>query len=59
MFKHPIKSTAHLWVIYGIAIMMLGVIWYVKASLGIVMTLLLMLSIYYTVRQESKKKMNK
>ncbi|SHF97136.1 DHH family phosphoesterase [Ornithinibacillus halophilus] len=48
------KSTVskHLWLIYAISIILLGFIWYYEWILGLIMTLLLSASIYYSVRTE-------
>ncbi|MFC2948744.1 DHH family phosphoesterase [Virgibacillus sediminis] len=49
--KKPTLSS-HLWIIYLLAIILLGVIWYFQWMLGIIMTLLLAASIYYSIRTE-------
>ncbi|MFB4168782.1 DHH family phosphoesterase [Virgibacillus sp. JSM 102003] len=47
----PILSS-HLWVIYLLSIILLGFIWYFQWMLGLLMTLLLAASIYYSIRTE-------
>lgn len=46
------KLSRHLWVIYLLSIILLSVIWYYQWMLGLLMTLLLAASIYYSVRTE-------
>ncbi|MEN1966554.1 DHH family phosphoesterase [Lentibacillus sp. N15] len=49
------KKTAlsrHLWIIYLLSIILLGVIWYYQWILGILMTLFLFASFYYSIRTE-------
>ncbi|MDY0394702.1 DHH family phosphoesterase [Virgibacillus halophilus] len=46
----------HLWTIYALSIMLLLVIWYYQWILGLVMTLLLSVSFYLSVRTEQIKK---
>ena len=53
MKKRP-KLSNHLWLIYAVSIILLGLIWYFEWILGIVMTVLLLLSFYYTVQIERK-----
>ncbi|MCP3032171.1 DHH family phosphoesterase [Halobacillus sp. A1] len=50
-FKKPTMS-GHLWVIYTISLILLGFIWYYQWMLGLMMTLLLAGSIFYSVRTE-------
>ncbi|MBM7552180.1 DHH family phosphoesterase [Thalassobacillus pellis] len=49
--KKP-KISGHFWIIYTISIVLLGFIWYYQWELGLMMTLLLAASIYYTIRAE-------
>lgn len=42
----------HLWTIYVLSLLLLAVIWYYQWILGIVMTLLLVVSFYHSVRTE-------
>ncbi|SDZ96613.1 c-di-AMP phosphodiesterase, consists of a GGDEF-like and DHH domains [Thalassobacillus cyri] len=49
--KKP-KISRHFWIIYSLSIVLLAFIWYYQWSLGLLMTLLLTASIYYTVRAE-------
>lgn len=46
------KLSSHLWIIYLISLILLGVIWYYQWVLGILMTLFLAASIYYSIRTE-------
>ncbi|HAM79187.1 DHH family phosphoesterase [Ornithinibacillus bavariensis] len=48
------RLSKHLWLMYAISIVLLGFIWYFEWILGIVMTVLLVLSFYYTIRIEKK-----
>ncbi|WP_163527898.1 DHH family phosphoesterase [Halobacillus ihumii] len=50
-FKKPTMS-GHLWVIYVISILLLCFIWYYQWMLGLLMTLFLAASIFYSVRTE-------
>ncbi|UOR10787.1 DHH family phosphoesterase [Halobacillus amylolyticus] len=50
-FKKPTMS-GHLWVIYVISLLLLGFIWYYQWMLGLLMTLFLAASIFYSVRTE-------
>ncbi|PAV28468.1 hypothetical protein CIL05_16155 [Virgibacillus profundi] len=49
--KKPTLSS-HLWVIYLLSIILLGVTWYFQWVLGLIMTLFLAASFYYSVRTE-------
>ncbi|HLR40724.1 MAG TPA: DHH family phosphoesterase [Virgibacillus sp.] len=49
--KKPTFSS-HLWIIYLLSIILLGFIWYYQWVLGIIMTVLLVASFYYSVRTE-------
>ncbi|MCP3026986.1 DHH family phosphoesterase [Halobacillus sp. A5] len=49
--KKPTMS-GHLWIIYTISLILLGFIWYYQWTLGLMMTLLLAGSIFYSVRTE-------
>lgn len=49
--KKPTFSR-HLWIIYLFSVILLGFIWYYQWMLGIVMTLLLAASFYYSIRRE-------
>ncbi|MBY7145138.1 DHH family phosphoesterase [Virgibacillus sp. NKC19-3] len=49
--KKP-KLSSHLWVIYALSILLLVVIWYFQWVLGLIMTLFLAASIYYSIRTE-------
>lgn len=44
----------HLWLIYAVAVILLGFIWYYEWILGIIMTVLLGLSFYYTNQIEQQ-----
>lgn len=46
------KLSSHLWVIYLLSLILLGVIWYYHWALGLVMTVLLAASFYYSIRTE-------
>lgn len=48
------RLSKHLWLMYAVSIVLLGFIWYFEWILGIVMTVLLVLSFYYTIRIEKK-----
>ncbi|UOQ95491.1 DHH family phosphoesterase [Halobacillus shinanisalinarum] len=50
-FKKPTMS-GHLWVIYVISLLLLAFIWYYQWMLGLLMTLFLAASIFYSVRTE-------
>ncbi|MCA1020519.1 DHH family phosphoesterase [Halobacillus litoralis] len=50
-FKKPTMS-GHLWIIYAISLILLGFIWYYQWMLGLLMTLFLAASIFYSVRTE-------
>ncbi|MBN9654389.1 DHH family phosphoesterase [Halobacillus sp. GSS1] len=50
-FKKPTMS-GHLWIIYLISLFLLGFIWYYQWMLGLMMTLFLAASIFYSVRTE-------
>ncbi|RDY71347.1 DHH family phosphoesterase [Halobacillus sp. SY10] len=50
-FKKPTMS-GHLWIIYLISLLLLGFIWYYQWMLGLMMTLFLAASIFYSVRTE-------
>src|SRR5690625_245169 len=49
--KKPTLSR-HLWIIYLLSIILLGVIWYYQWILGILMTLFMAVSFYYSIRTE-------
>ncbi|MGX4671188.1 DHH family phosphoesterase [Cerasibacillus sp. JNUCC 74] len=49
--KRP-KLRTHVWVIYLLSIILLSVTWYFQWILGIVMTILLAVSLYYSIRSE-------
>ncbi|WP_100011680.1 DHH family phosphoesterase [Lentibacillus sediminis] len=49
--KKPALSS-HLWVIYVLSLILLAVIWYFQWVLGLIMTLFLVVSFYYSVRTE-------
>ncbi|UOQ44783.1 DHH family phosphoesterase [Halobacillus salinarum] len=49
--KKPTMS-GHLWIIYLISLVLLGFIWYYQWMLGLMMTLFLAASIFYSVRTE-------
>ncbi|MFD2045656.1 DHH family phosphoesterase [Ornithinibacillus salinisoli] len=51
LLKKPTLSK-HLWIIYIISAILLGVIWYYQWILGIIMTVLLTTSFYYSIRNE-------
>ncbi|MDC3418498.1 DHH family phosphoesterase [Aquibacillus salsiterrae] len=50
-FKKPTMSR-HLLFIYSLAVILLGVIWYYQWVFGIIMTILLVVSLYYTIETE-------
>ena len=50
-FKKPTLSS-HLWVIYTLSVLLLGLIFYYEWKLGFVMASFLIASIYYSVRTE-------
>ncbi|MFZ0371279.1 MAG: DHH family phosphoesterase, partial [Halobacillus sp.] len=50
-FKKPTMS-GHLWIIYVISLVLLAFIWYYQWTLGMMMTLFLAASIFYSVRTE-------
>lgn len=49
--KKPTLSK-HLWVIYTLSVILLALIWYYEWMLGVFMTILLLASIYYSIRTE-------
>jgi cyclic-di-AMP phosphodiesterase len=49
--KRP-KLRTHVWVIYLLSIILLSVTWYFQWILGIMMTILLAVSLYYSIRSE-------
>jgi len=49
--KKPTLSS-HLWVIYVLSLILLGVIWYFQWILGLIMTVVLAASFYYSIRTE-------
>ncbi|WP_099158997.1 DHH family phosphoesterase [Virgibacillus ndiopensis] len=49
--KKPTLSR-HLWIIYLLSIILLGVIWYYQWVLGLLMTLFLAASFYYSIKNE-------
>ncbi|MBM7572539.1 DHH family phosphoesterase [Aquibacillus albus] len=51
LFKKPTISS-HLIIIYSLSILLLGFIWYFQWILGIIMTVLLVASLYYSIRSE-------
>lgn len=51
LFKKPTMSS-HLWVIYILSLILLALIWYYQWTLGMLMTLFLAASFYYSVRTE-------
>ncbi|MCT2537871.1 DHH family phosphoesterase [Aquibacillus koreensis] len=51
-FKKPTMMSSHLWVIYVISLVLLGFIWYYQWVAGIIMTVILVVSIFYSVRTE-------
>ncbi|WP_182200327.1 DHH family phosphoesterase [Paraliobacillus salinarum] len=51
LFKKPTLSL-HLWIIYSLSFLLLGFIWFFQWMLGIVMTVILVASLYYSVRSE-------
>lgn len=51
LFKKPALSN-HIWIIYGLSFLLLGFIWYFQWMLGIVMTITLVGSLYYSIRSE-------
>ncbi|ASN03818.1 DHH family phosphoesterase [Virgibacillus necropolis] len=57
MQKKPTLSR-HLWIIYILSIILLGFIWYFQWIIGLVMTVVLVGSFYYSIRTE-KTLMNK
>ncbi|CQR45831.1 Bifunctional oligoribonuclease and PAP phosphatase NrnA [Paraliobacillus sp. PM-2] len=51
LFKKPTLSL-HLWIIYTLSFLLLGFIWFFQWMIGIVMTVILVASLYYSVRSE-------
>ncbi|WP_085993805.1 DHH family phosphoesterase [Oceanobacillus senegalensis] len=51
-FQRKPKLSRHLWVIYFLSIILLMFIWYFEWILGIIMSVLLVASFYYTIRTE-------
>ncbi|WP_026908449.1 DHH family phosphoesterase [Paucisalibacillus globulus] len=51
--KRP-KLSNHLWLIYAVSVILLGLIWYFQWILGSIMTVFLVLSFYYSIRVERK-----
>ncbi|WP_079710978.1 DHH family phosphoesterase [Paraliobacillus ryukyuensis] len=51
LFKKPTLSV-HLWIIYAISFLLLGFIWFFQWMLGLVMTIAIVASLYYSVRSE-------
>ncbi|SFB30073.1 c-di-AMP phosphodiesterase, consists of a GGDEF-like and DHH domains [Lentibacillus halodurans] len=51
--KKPMLSS-HLWVIYLLSVILLGFVWYFQWILGLVLTLILAASLYYSIQTESK-----
>ena len=49
--KKPTLSN-HLWVIYTLSVILLVLIWYYEWVLGVMMTILLIASLYYSIRTE-------
>lgn len=45
----------HLWIIYSLSIILLFILWYFEWVIGLIMTLLLAASFYYTYRSEKKR----
>lgn len=50
--KKRLKLSSHIWVIYGLSILFLTIIWYFQWILGLIMTLFLVVSFYYSLRKE-------
>jgi len=50
--QKKLRFSSHLWVIYLLSIILLAVIWYFEWVLGIIMTALLAVSFYYSLRSE-------
>ena len=42
----------HLWAIYLLSIVLLVIVWYFQWVLGLIMTVLILISLYYTVMSE-------
>lgn len=51
LHKKPTLSK-HLWIIYLLSIILLGVIWYYQWVLGLIMTFFMAVSFYYSIRTE-------
>ncbi|SIS55103.1 DHH family phosphoesterase [Salimicrobium flavidum] len=52
--KKTSAMSGHLWVIYMLSVILLGFIWYYQWMFGLVMTLLLIGSIFYSIRTEKQ-----
>lgn len=50
--QHKQKLSRHLWVIYLLSIILLGFIWYFQWVIGLVMTIVLVGSFYYSIQTE-------
>lgn len=50
--QKKLRFSSHIWVIYLLSIILLAVIWYFQWVLGIIMTALLAVSFYYSIRTE-------
>ncbi|TRM11029.1 DHH family phosphoesterase [Lentibacillus cibarius] len=53
-FQRKPSLTAHLWLLYFIAVVIVGFIWYFQWILGLVMTVILAVSVYYSIQSERK-----
>ena len=51
-FKKKSKLSSHLWIIYAVTIVLLAAIWYFQWVFGLVMTIVLAASFYYSLRTE-------
>ncbi|RDW16773.1 DHH family phosphoesterase [Oceanobacillus chungangensis] len=53
-YQKKLVFGSHLWVIYLLAVILLGVIWYFQWQIGLMMTVLVIASLYYTFIRERK-----
>ncbi|MRH44385.1 hypothetical protein GH741_17210 [Aquibacillus halophilus] len=53
-FKKPVMSN-HLWVIYSLALVLLGFLWYYQWLFGLIMSLLLVASLYNSIKSEKNQ----
>ncbi|GGA70256.1 DHH family phosphoesterase [Ornithinibacillus halotolerans] len=53
MLNRP-KLSKHIWLIYSLAVILLGFIWYFEWIIGAILTVLLVLSFYYSIKVEKE-----